>query len=1360
MVWVTSSEETEPSPRERREPRWPDALIWAVLVGFSFLQRWGETTFDTKLDLSVDPGGFMERTLSAWNPMSAFGEMQNQAYGYLFPHGLFFYVGQMVNLPDWVIQRLWSGLLLVVAYEGAKRLFRAIDHDLARQWLPMVAGLAYAFSPRLLGLSGALTGEIHPSVMLPWVVLPLVLVLRGRLTPVHGAAWSGVAVVLMGGVNASEVLLALVLPGLLILSAVRTKVGRRLMLWWPLALVAATAWWMAGLLIQGKFAPPFLDYIETSASTTHPLGWSNVMRGANHWLSFVWVGGKPWWSGSYQLSAEPWLILMTGLVAVISLVGLFHRRMPWRLPFGVAVLVAAIILTLGHVDVLGSPFNLTFRNLLDGVLSPFRNIHKLDPVMRLPMALGFAHAVGIASTWVAALAQQRWGAEGQVRARGLMAVAAVVVLLASAQPLFTNDLRKPGWEEMPKAWYEAADFLAERGDTGRTMILPGSGFGQQSWGWTIDEPMQPLAQAPWVSRSQVPLTPGSTIRYLDAIEERIQDGTGSPMLADALARSGVKYVLVRRDLDLWASEAPSPARVDQAINLSPGLKKVAEFGEGQAGGRPMIDIYEVQRNVPLLEAVDITDVKTLAGGPEDTITAMESGLLEPGQVTVNASEEGWTETPDVVGDGFRRRERQFGRLVDAVSQVMSRDEEYRTSRRAHDYHGVSEDDRITAKYTVLSSVSASSSAGYADTLGAIRPENGPFAAVDGSDQTFWGSAPFEDPAGQWLQLNFTRAEQLTGMRLVAGIDTVSGTPVRKVRIEVGERSYERSVDPGTGEVVLPLTGEPVDSVRITVTHVFGNPSQATVALREVSFDGLKIDRTLVLPDKGADADTATTFRARPHRRACVDIGSGPQCDVSSARSSEEENGINRAFTTTEAGTFRMRGQVVARATEDAARLIDPYANQIAAHATSVTGWDPLVSGQRAFDDNPNTVWIAGVGDSDPAVNLTWGKERTIDRLRIEGAPESGSSPTRAVIEAAGETRQVALTQDSMGYFEPIKASSAKITFPMQVTRPDGEPVAPLAVKEIQLDGTKDLRTVWSADARTGAACGFGPDITVNGTKYRTKVTGTQGQVVAGTPMDLEVCGKRQDVELTMGEHELRATSTGQFAVTSLTLEPRGGGPVAPEVRARGVSIDQWDATTRRVSVGAGDEGVLRIPENVNAGWRAELDGEELEPLRLDSWQQGFRLPAGAGGTVKLYFTPDSTYRLQMFLGALLALSMFAVAVVLELRRDVNRTATVTRLPRWLLRGRPRTWILGSLAAYLLGGVPVLVGVVAGAVQSRRGRPFAWAAAVLLSVAFLAQAVQAARGLGVDVSWGNWLAGAAMGLWAATLVQPRGKDEES
>ena len=145
----------------------------ALLVGLAFVQDPGLLAADTKFDLVAAPGDFLARALHLWDGEGALGQLQNQAYGYLWPMGSFFWLGALLAVPGWVVQRLWWGLVLAVAFAGTARLARALGvrSDLAC----LVAGAAFALSPRVLTTMGPISSETWPVALVPWVLLPLVL---------------------------------------------------------------------------------------------------------------------------------------------------------------------------------------------------------------------------------------------------------------------------------------------------------------------------------------------------------------------------------------------------------------------------------------------------------------------------------------------------------------------------------------------------------------------------------------------------------------------------------------------------------------------------------------------------------------------------------------------------------------------------------------------------------------------------------------------------------------------------------------------------------------------------------------------------------------------------------------------------------------------------------------------------------------------------------------------------------------------------------------------------------------------------------------------------------------------------------
>ena len=88
---------------------WAAIGVYVILLMAAIFEQFGKTTNDTKTPLIETPAKFLEGSLGLWNPMVSLGELQNQAYGYLFPQGPYYLLADLVNLPPWVSERVWSG---------------------------------------------------------------------------------------------------------------------------------------------------------------------------------------------------------------------------------------------------------------------------------------------------------------------------------------------------------------------------------------------------------------------------------------------------------------------------------------------------------------------------------------------------------------------------------------------------------------------------------------------------------------------------------------------------------------------------------------------------------------------------------------------------------------------------------------------------------------------------------------------------------------------------------------------------------------------------------------------------------------------------------------------------------------------------------------------------------------------------------------------------------------------------------------------------------------------------------------------------------------------------------------------------
>ena len=1275
------------------------ATACVVIVAVCFNSDAGRLAGDTKLDLTVDPVRFLARALHLWNSQAFAGQLQNQAYGYLFPMGPFFALGHLAGLPGWVVQRLWWSALLCAAFLGMARL--AARLGVGTEAGRFIGGLAYAASPHLVTVLGAVSAEALPMCLAPWVLVPLA---DDRHTPRRAAALSALAVLAMGAVNAAAVVAALVPALLWLLVHLGDRRGRAVACWWVAAVVVVMAWWVVPLLLLGRYSVDFLDHIESAVTTTSVTSAVETLRGTADWVAYLPEAG--WRAGQLYLTQGA-ILLNSVLIVALGLAGLALRGMPQRRWVVLSLVVGVCAVGFGfHADAgwahgLGTD---QFRRALDGALAPLRNTHKFDVVLRLPLVLGVVHL----------LSRAEWGRSDRERAtaRALATALVVVIAAGTAAPLVSLKLAPSRtFGGLPGYWRGAADWLADNGRDGRALIVPGAHTGLYVWGRTGDEPLQALARSDWEVRDSVPIVPSGHIRALDAVEELFDAGRPSPGLADYLRRMGIGYLVVRNDLDFDALGAPRPVLVHQTLDGSPGLRRVAAFGPpfGQpdvgvdAGLQPKyppVEIYRVAGGASRVSAATAHGAALVSGGPE-SLLGLDATVGVPA-VLAGAT----TTTIDpgtvVLTDGLRRRESNYGLNTDNRSATLTATDPLRLDAASRDYLPYTGDEHQTvAVLHGASEVTASSAGSDPDAGGGSVPAEQPFAAIDGAPDTGWRSNSAQPADGQWWQVGFAPSRVVPELTLqLPELAGLAGTAT--IRTDAGQATVR--ISPGAAVPVSLPAGQPTVSVRVTF-HVRAG-SVAQVGLQEVTIPDVQVTRSLQVADDlpaKRPVDVVSFQAAGDGRSGCVTDGAAVRCAPFLVRQGEDDLGLDRTFVLGQGADYRVQVTATPRPGGSLDRLIAQAAKpsvEVAASSQAVAA--PLAGPQTTVDGRIGTGWIADPGDTDPTLQLSWNAPRSVDSLRLQLDPGLAATvPTQVVVDSGHGQTTAALGDDGTITFPRVKTDRLELHlrggFGLRSTVLVGSvqsvPLG-LGVSEISIPGVTGLEGSASDEgAPVRFGCDAGPQVVLDGTVYRTHGTTTVRQLRDLDPIPLRLCDAQ--MSLSVGQHRLIANRTRDLLLSSVVFTRIGYQPAAPSVAA---TTQHWGGTHRSVAVGARpSDTVLVVHENANVGWRATLDRRELPRVVVDGWQQGYVVPAGAAVTVHLDFAPDRVYRAALLVGGLLVLGLLAAVA-------------------WGSRGRANQWRAGPVPARSDGLLLPVAGVVAaGLVAGWAGL----AVSVIVAVAALA-----------------------------------------
>ena len=1286
----------------RRSPQSPRPRFWQVrdpaaalrqlvvsafLVVFCFVQEPRLVAADTKLDLNVDPWGFLRRALSLWDPQGAAGQLQNQAYGYLFPMGPFYGAGHSLGLPAWVVQRLWWCLVLLTAYHGARLL--AGRMGIGTPGTRTLGALAYALSPRLTGGLGAISIELWPMAVAPWVLLPLVGASR-QGSARRAAARSAVAVLCVGGVNAVATGAVLVLPAVFLVLRLRDAFHRRLAGWWVLFVALASLWWLVPLLLLGRYSPPFLDWIESASVTTTLSSLPEALRGTTHWIAGIVGSGGPQWPAGFALLTSRATVLAGLELAVLGCWGLLRPDLRHARFLRVGLVAGLVLLTLGHVGPLSPPWAEGLQQLLDGPLAPARNLHKFDLVARLPLALGVVHVLAVVRP---AVRGAPWAS------RLLPAVAALAVVALAAPAAFLGVAQARSFQEVPQWWRDAARYLAQEPDR-RTLLLPGSSFFVGLWGAPRDEPLQPLAKAPWLVRDAVPLGSAGATRELTAVEQLVASGEGGTQLASLLSSLGVDRVVVRADLDWRATTAPPPLVVRQALASTPGVTPGRTFGP-VIGGSPRADVAVddgMDQAVPTLqvfdvasgrgirpEVVDADAVDVLAGGSEGVALgdAGRSWVLASDLDSVRRLRSSGGGLRTVVTDTLQRREASFASVRDVYGPALAADDDFSTPRPSHDWltpgvRGAA--DQTTSVLRGATDVQASSSVATPLFGQQVQLARGPVAAFDGNGDTTWVSA--RPAKGSWVRISWADP-QVVPTAVPVQLDTAVGADVAAVEVRTQTGTVRTPVDPVVGGTALQTVqartaGGASRWLELRVVGVRGDLGRP-VAVRDIGYGVLPGARPFLSTPATGQRPTQVELGVRADaRRACVVGAEGiARCQPSRARAGEEDVALRR-LTEAPAGDVTVEGTVVARPGPALDALLDSWKR---VSVSSDSRWldDPMVRPGNVADGDPSSYWASDPSDTQPTVRLRLHKARSVSGLRIDtDSAIVGRRPERVRVSMGGRTFERDVDIDGTVDLPTVRTSRVTVTITKATAatsvRTGGtQGPLPVVVGELRLDDHAWPRV--AADATSGRACGFGPELDLAGRVVPTSVEGRLSDIAAGRPVTVRACNT---VRLGVGRVPVVMSASAEFAPYTLVLSG------ARADSSRGATLLDWanhGDTSRSVEVQAADTArVLTVPENQNDGWVATLAGQRLTAIRVDGWRQAWLVPAGRGGTVHLEFSPQKPFAAGLSVGLLAALLVVAAAVVRPRRRTTGPTHHAGQ------RGQAVPFVLAAAGVVLMGGV--------------------------------------------------------------------------
>ena len=1314
---------------------------------------------DSKLYLYLNPGRFLADAAGSFDPRQFAGWVPHQHIAYLWPAGPWFWVFETLGVPDWIAHRLWLGTIMVMAGLGVRWCVRLLGVSPSAA---LAAAVVYQTSLYVLPYVSRTSVMLLPWAGLGWVVA---FSIRATRRPGWGdPAAIALIVLTVGAVNATALAMIVPAPALWLVHSAWLKLST----WRATAVVAmrvgllstgVSLWWVAMLMIQGKYGTDVLPYSESVADVSLTSTSAEVWRGLGYWLFYLRDPYAATTTESLRYLASSIAIFISFLVPIVCLVGLVWTRWVHR-RFAALLVATGVVLAVGvHPSDARSPLMSLLTGNGDGGLAlALRSSTRAIPLLMLGLAISAAATIDA----VEPLRLPRLGLGGRLGTDHALAGLIAVLAIVNLPSLWTGAFVDPALERdehPPDAWTLAGDMLDASDSGGRVLQLPGAEFGAYRWGYTVDQPLPGLTEKPLVTRDLLPLGSAGAMDLLYALDDRIQQGTLDPDALAPVARLlGVDTVWLTNDQAFDRFRTARPEVVHDLVTGAEGFEPPVAYGDpvinqpdvpvtderavgDRRVGEPLapVELTALQHPGAVVRSSDRSVV--VSGSGDGLVDAAAAGLID-GHSVVRYTASLDSEQRDlaspasalIVTDSNRSRARHW-----RGSQDVSGLTEYDDPRLALLSEVVGDErlpvfdtsqippGQLTAAENATRTVAeqrgevAATASSYGEPF-AYLPEHRPFMAIDGDPTTSWLVGEHGDPIGEVfrmyldqdtgevsvLQASDRASRRITELTVVLGD---SSGPVANTarRITLDDRSLAPpgqliEVPPGTRSLDLRIdavgggTGGTAGAVAgVGFAEVSSSLGPAVEVIHPPT-DGL-----VTIDERTPLAMTFTRLRADPMNRWRDD----------------PEPTLIREFELPDDRTFELATTVA----------IDPRASD--GELAAAFGWPVVAStrltgairhaGVAAFDGDPDTSWITAFDQAIGANLAVADVHEPMTELSVHQPTEGFSRITAVTLSSGGERRTLELNSDASGLSRtavtpplpagPLLIEVAAIEPATTVDRRFGDLVQlPAAISEITFDGSPRVEPLGSSTSRFDCV----PIATIDGTTLAASIVVDGQGWLDGEPVPASPCVP--SLELEAGRHLITSeASHPPFTLDAVVLDDRvratSSLPI-PSATAHVVKSGRFERTVR--IDGCPDGCWLVFGEGYNPAWAASESGDPLgEPVMVDGGFNGWWLaPGDASHLVTVRWTAQR--RLSIALAISLLTAMLAVGLVAaDLRRGRSTPRPDVARATWQWSTPPQrrsvslraagAWVV--LSAVVIGASWAFWGALAAAValRTRRGR---------------------------------------------------------